>query len=113
MEIQTHKRMRKAKFTENKVRVLLEGGQQSGSNKRRKAKCLGMMIAKIIVCGVSNHFPQQVSVTDKRKALNRAVLNHPDQLVTHILETTTTGEDLRVTRLTRNNGVNFRNGSSC
>ena len=29
-------------------------------------------------------------VRDKRWAPNRAVLNHPDQLATHILETTTT-----------------------
>ena len=51
---------------------------------------------------------------DKRRALNRAVLTHPDQLATHILKTrsTTTGED-RVTRLSCNSGVSFRNRSDC
>ena len=48
-----------------------------------------------------------------KRSLNRAVLTHPDQLATHILETTTTGEDLRVTRLTCNSGVNFKNQSHC
>ena len=37
----------------------------------------------------------------------------PDQLATHILKTATTGEDLRVTRLTCNSGVNFRNQYGC
>ena len=48
----------------------------------------------------------------KRRALKRAVLNHPDQLATHILETTATGEVvyLRVTR-TCNRGISFRNRS--
>ena len=35
------------------------------------------------------------------------------QLATHILKTTTTGKDLRVTRLTCNSGVNFRNRYHC
>ena len=37
----------------------------------------------------------------------------PDQLATHILKTATTGEDLRVTRLTCNSDVNFRNRYDC
>ena len=36
-----------------------------------------------------------------------------DQLATHFLKTTTTGERLRVTRLTCNSGVNFRNRYDC
>ena len=47
-------------------------------------------------------------VRDKQRALNRMVLNYPDQLTTHILETTTTNDDVHVTILTCNDGVNFR-----
>ena len=54
--------------------------------------------------------PQQVR--DKWRALNRAILNHPDQLATHILKPTT-GKDLPVTRLMCNGGVNFRNQYNC
>ena len=72
-----------------------------------------MITAKINICGVAKRFPQKVSLRDKRRALNRAVLNYPDQLATYSLETTTTGKDLRVTRLTCNGGVNFRNRSDC
>ena len=61
--------------------------------------------------GNPKHSPKKVR--DKRRTPNRAVVNHTDQLATHILETTTTGKDLRVTRLTCNNGVNFRNRSNC
>ena len=43
----------------------------------------------------------------------RAVLTHPDQLAIHILKTATTGEDLSVTRLACNSGVNFRNLYDC
>ena len=46
-------------------------------------------------CGVAKRSSQKVR--DKRRALNRAVLNYSDQLATRILETTTTGEDPRVT----------------
>ena len=53
--------------------------------------------------------PQKVR--DKWRALNKAVLNNLDQLTIHILETTNTGEDLRVTRLISNSGVSFRNRS--
>ena len=71
-----------------------------------------MITAKINVCWVAKLFPQKVSLNrDKRRALIRAVPNHPDLLATHILETTTTGEDLRVTRLISNSGVSFRNRS--
>ena len=72
-----------------------------------------MITTKINVCRVAKRFPQKVSLRDKRTALNRVVLNHPDQLATPILETTTTGEDLRVTLLTCNSGVSFRNRSEC
>ena len=48
-----------------------------------------------------------------KEVSERAVLTHPDQLATHILKTTTTGEDLRVTRVTCNSGVNFRNWYDC
>ena len=48
-----------------------------------------------------------------KEVSEQAVLTHPDQLATHILKTTTTGEDLRVTRLTCNSGVNFRNRYEC
>ena len=65
-----------------------------------------MITAKINVCVVAKRFPQKVSLRDKRRALNRAVLNHPDQLATNTLKTTATGEDLHVTRLTCNSGVN-------
>ena len=44
-----------------------------------------------------------------KEVSERVVLIHPDQLTIHILKTTTIGEDLCVTRLTCNNGVNFRN----
>ena len=43
--------------------------------------------------------------------MNRTVLTQPDQLTTYTLETTSTNEDLRVTRLTCNRGVSFRNRS--
>ena len=39
--------------------------------------------------------------------------DQPDQPATHILKTTTTGEDHRVTRLTCNSGVNYRNRYDC
>ena len=75
-------------------------------------QCLwGIITAKINVCGVAKRFPQKVR--DKGRALNKTVLNHPDQLATYISETTTTSEDLRVTRLTCNSGVNLRNRSDC
>ena len=45
---------------------------------------------KVNVCGVAKQSPQMVR--DKQRALNRVVLNHSDQLATHILETMTTGE---------------------
>ena len=48
-----------------------------------------------------------------KKVSERAVLTHPDQLATHILKTTTIGEDLSVTRLTCNSGINFRNRYGC
>ena len=51
-----------------------------------------MITAKINVCGVAKRFPQKVSLRDKRRALNRTVMNHHDQLATHVLEITTTGE---------------------
>ena len=70
-----------------------------------------MITAKIKVCGVAERFPL-VSLRDKRRSLNRAVLTHPDQLATHILKTTTTGEDLRVTRLKCNSGVNSGTGAT-
>ena len=48
-----------------------------------------------------------------KEVSERAVLTHPDQLAIHILKTTTSGDDLRVTRLTCNSGVNFRNRYVC
>ena len=60
----------------------------------------GMSTTDISVWGVTKRFPQKVSLGDKRRALSWPVLNHPNQLATHILDTTTTGEDLSVTRLT-------------
>ena len=56
--------------------------------------------------------PQRVR-NFKKRSLNRAVLTHPDQLAIHNLKTTTTGEGRRVTRLTCNSGVNFRNRYEC
>ena len=114
MEIKTHRRMRKAKFAYNKVRVLLE---QEASERAMYSlptnEVWGMITPKINVCGVAKRFPQKVSLTDKRGVLNGAVLNHPDQLATNILETYNTGEDLRVTRLTCNSGVSFRKRYAC
>ena len=52
----------------------------------------------------------QQETRDKRRAPNRAVLTHPDQLAVHILKITTTAEDLRVTC---NSGVSFRNRYDC
>ena len=43
----------------------------------------------------------------------RAVLTDPDQLAIHMLKITISNKDLRVTRLTCNSGVNFRNGYDC
>ena len=60
----------------------------------------GMITTKINVCASWERFPQRVSVRDKRGALNRAALNHPDQLATHDLDTTTKVEDHRATKLT-------------
>ena len=48
-----------------------------------------------------------------KEVSERAVLTHPNQLAIHILKITTIGEDLRVTRLTCNSGVNFRNWYDC
>ena len=72
-----------------------------------------MVTAKINVCGAATSFTQKFSLRGKGRALNRAVLNDPDQLGTRIFETTITGEDLRVSRLTCYSGVNFRNRSDC
>ena len=66
---------------------------------------------EVTVYGIAKFSPQKVR--DKRRAQNRVVLNHPDQLITNILETITTGEDLSVTRLTCNGGVIFRNWFDC
>ena len=54
--------------------------------------------------------PQKVRV---KEVSERVVLTHPDQLAMHILKITTSGEHLRVTRLTCNSGVNFRNRYDC
>ena len=66
MEIQTHKRTRKASFAENKVilteNVALEPSmcslQQSGRDERRKVTVGGRITAKVNVCGVAKRFPQ-------------------------------------------------------
>ena len=50
---------------------------------------------------------------EKKEVSERAVLTHPDQLATRILKITTTGEDLRVTRVTCSSGVNFGNWYNC
>ena len=55
----------------------------------------------------SEILPQKVR--DKGTDLKRVFLNHPCQLATRILETTTTG----VTRLTCNSAINFWNQSDC
>ena len=83
-----------------------------GQRQTSQSKVWGMITAKINVCVVAKHFPQ-VSLRDKRRGLNRAVLNYPDQLATRVLETTTTCEGLHVTRLTCNSNVSFRNRSDC
>ena len=48
-----------------------------------------------------------------KEVSERAVLTYPDQLAIHILKPTTTGEDLGITRLTCNSGVNFGNRYDC
>ena len=65
----------------------------------------GIITAKVNVCRVPKRFPQEV------RGLSTGRSEHPDQLAPHILQTTTTGEDLRVSKLTRNSGFNFRNRS--
>ena len=74
---------------------------------------MGYDYGEVDVCGVAKHCPQKVSLRDKGRSLNRAVLKYHVQLATHILETTTTGEDLHVTGLTCDSGVDFRNRSDC
>ena len=100
--IQTRKRTQKANFAENKVSVLqkkrhLNGRCMFTANNLAVAKTLsearGRNTAKVNVCGVAKRSPQKVR--GKRRALNRAVLNHPDQLVTH-METATIGKVLEL-----------------
>ena len=67
--------------------------------------------AKVKVCGVAERSP--LKVRDKRRSLNRAVLTHPDELSTHILEITTAAENFRLTRLSCNSSVSFRKQSDC
>ena len=66
--------------------------------------------AKVNVCGVEKRSQQKVR--ENLRALKRAVLNHPDHLATHIMETITAGEVPSVTR-SCNSGVSFRNRSDC
>ena len=106
MEIQTHNRMPKTDFAEN-----CEFCYKKWHTNLRRVHCQQYCNVNISVCGVAERSPE--TIRDKCRALNRADLNHPDQLATHILETSTTGEDLRVTRLTGNSGVSFRSRSDC
>ena len=97
MEIKTHRRMRKAKFAKNKVRVLLEQETfERAMYSLATNEVWGMITPKISVRGVAKRFPQKVSLRGKRRAVNRAILNHPEQLAPHILETSSTGKDLPV-----------------
>ena len=44
-----------------------------------------MITVKIDVCGVAKLFLWKVSLRDKQRALNRAVLKHPDQFASKTL----------------------------
>ena len=63
-----------------------------------------------IIKGIRNAPQRRLEI---KEVSERAVLTHPDQLAIHILKTATTGEDLSVTRLACNSGVNFRNLYDC
>ena len=69
-----------------------------------------MTTVKVNVCGVAEHSPQKVG--DKAGLSTGVVQTQPNQLATHMLETTTIGKHLYVNRLTCNSGVSFRNGSN-
>ena len=69
MEIQTHKRMRKANFAENKVKFYQRKWhwndrcvhcQQSGSDERHKVTVRGRNTAKVNVYGVAKRFSQKI-----------------------------------------------------
>ena len=58
--------------------------QHSGRDKHCKE---GSMAAKVGACGIAKRSPREVR--NKQGTLKEAVLNYPDQLDTHSLETTT------------------------
>ena len=91
MEIQTHKKIRKANLAENKVRVFMEEVAferamcslptiRQGQSLRSEVR--GRITAKVDVCGITKRFP--LKLKDELRALIRAVLNLPDQFATHI-----------------------------